>query len=129
MAKEITISDIRRMFEKLRTASVTPDPRRFTKYKEGHVIDENQSVRWNREKVAAANEAYSAEALRLEAAWIEMSRAAHNTAISYLEQELHLGHDRCRIIWHRLYEDNHVYMRGLYNSLDDEIDYIKSILK
>lgn len=43
-----------------------PDPFKFPKYKENDVIDEEQSVRWNREEIARRMQAYQDEVNRLD---------------------------------------------------------------
>lgn len=43
-----------------------PDPSKFPKYKKNDVIDEEQSVRWNREEISRRMQAYQDEVNRLE---------------------------------------------------------------
>lgn len=43
-----------------------PNREKFPKYKEGDIIDEEQSVRWNREEVARRIQLYNDEVNRLE---------------------------------------------------------------
>lgn len=42
-----------------------PDPKKFPRYKENDVIDENKSVKWNREEIIRLNQMHQNEVVRL----------------------------------------------------------------
>ena len=52
-------------FEKIDKMSAFPDHKKFAMYKEGHVFDEEKSVKWNREEVERRNKEYKEEQNRL----------------------------------------------------------------
>jgi len=65
-----------------------PDPKKFPTYKEGDVIDEEQSVRWNREEVARRIQAYKDEIKRLEDVRLENIHKVNNDVIEAIAFEL-----------------------------------------
>ena len=56
---------ISKLFDEAFAISCVPDPTKFKKYRENAVIDENRSVKWNREEIVRRNKIYADEASRL----------------------------------------------------------------
>ena len=69
-----------------------PDPKKFPTYKEGDVIDEEQSVRWNREEVSRRIQAYENEIKRLEDIRLENIHKVNNDVIEAIAFELDNRH-------------------------------------
>lgn len=69
-----------------------PDPKKFPTYKEGDVIDEEQSVRWNREEVARRIQVYKNEIKRLEDIRLENIHKVNNDVIEAIAFELNNRH-------------------------------------
>lgn len=56
---------ISKLFDEAFAISCVPDPTKFKKYRENAVIDEDKSVKWNREEIVRRNKVYADEASRL----------------------------------------------------------------
>ena len=62
--KWLWISDVENAYRKAIRLSAIPE-KEFQKVEEGHVFDEDKSVKWNREEVIRVNNEYKAEEDRL----------------------------------------------------------------
>ena len=57
--------DLREKFNAISKMSTWPNKDKFPRYREGHIIDKDQTVRWNETEVAKCNAAWKAERARL----------------------------------------------------------------
>lgn len=89
--------------------------------KDGTVIDEDKSVKWNREKVEASKLAYNEELMKLRRAKHKAIRAAEAEIMEYIKDSLDKDYpeEKLRIIYNRAYDTGH--SSGAY-SIMDEID-------
>ena len=130
MNNEILFEELTAEADKLRHMSSIPDKELFHPYPEEYVIDENMSVKWNREEVAKRNEAYAQEKQRLRNAINDAVKSLDNMIKAYIAQEIPVSLDKASIIFNRLYNDHHSYgYSEILDFVDDEIDYIQSIFK
>ena len=90
------------------------------KYKIGEVIDEDKSVRWNREEVERRNKLHEEEVKRLNTEknllhvkWVE-------AVYAYIMQETGVKEKKAKDIYNYLYTHYHAYgMSEMLNHLDD----------
>ena len=75
-------------FDKIDKMSAFPDHKKFAMYKEGHIFDEEKSVKWNREEVERRNKEYKEEQNRLIKEHKEEFDSAKDTVISLIAEEL-----------------------------------------
>lgn len=104
-----------------------PDSARFVKYKEGTVIDEEKSVRWNREEVERCNLAYEAEAKRLQTIHREKITGYEDEIKSMLIEKYKLSRPIIDMFWARAYSEDHEY--GTLEVLDECEDYCSFYLE
>lgn len=120
-------------YELADSMSTKPDSAKFRRYNENDIIDENMTVKWNREEIIRRNDAYKAEKARLQADRNEALCSVINDIKEVFSDELstyHLntkksGKEIASLIYNKAYEDSHSY--GIYDVLqkmDDYMDFI-----
>ena len=119
--------------------SCLPDPYKFPKYKEGDVIDENKSVKWNREEVAKRIQARNDEVARLNTVKNKRIVELKNMAVDTIARGL--IHDKLVAnvgrayeiagnIWNRAYDDGHAYgMSNVVNYIYKYVSFAEELLK
>ena len=123
-----TWEEIENAFEDLDRLSWSPN---FCRLPEGYIIDENQSVKWNREQVRLTNENYRKELADLNAKKSEARSAILNDVYEYIQFEVgnNLSRESAIKIWEYAYaegrDDGIHYIKCC---LDDVIDLILEIL-
>jgi len=108
MTKEMIIDK----FEELSRKSYKPS---LKKYKEGHIFDENKSVKWNREEVIRQNNLFFEEFENLKKQEKKDWKELMNQLYSYLEKEYDLNHNQIEKLYSFAYEDAH--SEGIRNVL------------
>lgn len=126
----ITFDKINRAIAKAQNISTVPDPTLFSKYHDNEVIDEDKSVRWNREEVAKRNEAYNAEKTRLmqecDKAWSDVTELY----IKYIAQETNMTEAKARIVYSYLYARyHHSSLSTMHDEIEDFIDMVNNLQK
>lgn len=130
MNNEISFDQLIEEAAKIADMTYTPDKEKFPKYGKGQIIDEEKSVRWNREEVIKRNEAFDKERHRLISEKSNAERSLDDKIKAYIAQEIPISLDKVSIIFKRLYEDHHAYgYREILEFVYEEIDYVQSILK
>ena len=107
--------------------SCRPDVTVFPKARDGDVIDEDQSVRWNREEVTRRKTAYAEEVKRLNKARNLAVNAATDRAVRLIADELQVKEEKARILWNFLYDKYHAYGE-MFQHVDEYIDLIFSVM-
>lgn len=130
MNNKISFDQLVEESDKLRHMTIVPNKDEFPRYKYNDVIDEDMSVKWNREEVIRRNEAYAQEKERLFGVINDAEKSLNNRIKAYISQEVPLSFDKASIIFNRLYVNYHAYSYWeILSHVDEEIDYIQSILK
>lgn len=81
MSEVICLRDLLNKFEAMIEMPVNPDPDRFHHYCDPNVIiDEDKTVRWNREEVQRRNDEYNAEKDRLRSLYATANENCVNSA-------------------------------------------------
>lgn len=99
----------------------------FRKVKIGDVIDEEKSVRWNREEVERLKTAYDEEVKRLNRAKNGAVQDATQRAVMLIAEELDVSEDKARILWDFVYDKYHAYGE-MFQHIDEYIDLISSVM-
>lgn len=130
MSKVIYLEDLRNEFDALLKMPVDPDRNKFHRYSDPNaIIDEDKTVRWNREEVQRRNDEYRAERDRLYSLYCEANENCVKSAKRYIMDELGIDYDKASVVWNRLYDDDHAYgYQEVLNCLNEEIDYLSRIL-
>lgn len=127
--KKIMVDDLTKAFDISFEYSCKPDPDLFPNQREGDIIDEEQSVRWNRKEVARRIQARKDEVKRLNAEKNDLYNKAVDLAIKYIQQETKLNEKKARLLWSKVYDEHHAYFDDVLSYLDDEIEFVQEILK
>lgn len=128
--KNITLEEIEKKLVEVSNMSCKPDKEKFYCYKSNSdliVIDEEKSVKWNREEVARRNAEYDAEVKRL---GVEINRVRHETdllAKSYIEQETGMNDNQSSICWRYIFREYHAYIGDLISHLAEFTDLYNQI--
>ena len=104
----------------------------FNKMKSGTVIDEEMSVRWNREQVELNNKRYLEEVAKLNTAKNKARDQVYEDIYEKIMTDVGCGikRDDAQKIWAYAYEKGHAYgFTSIQNQLDDVINLIRNILK
>ena len=96
--------------------SCQPDANKFPKYKTGDVIDEDKSVRWNREEVEKRKQAREEEVRRLNKEKTELYKLYDDGLLKLLieeyKPEYKMKLEEARILYRKAYADEHSF--GVY---------------
>lgn len=107
-------------------------PSGLQKYKDGHIFDENMSVKWNRDKLAEENKKFQDEVARLNTLKNKGLLAVHELVYQKIQEDI--GHDLPRAaaekIFSYAYESRHAY--GFYDvrcELERLVELVSEILE
>lgn len=93
------------------------------KYKAGTVLDEDKSVKWNREEVERLNKIYDDEVKELNRQKNELYIGLVNAIKMYIIQETNVSKKQADKIYNYLCNEYHSYgLRECLNQLDDLLD-------
>ena len=92
----IDFENLKFKFEKASQLSCKPGDG-FMKVKEGHIFDEDKSVKWNRQEVERVNNEYQEEVNRLENVRGEALVDATKYAYKYITQETGLSEEKAKV--------------------------------
>lgn len=98
----------------------------FQKVKTGDVIDEDKSVRWNREEVERLKEVYAEEVKRLNREKNGAIADATTRAVRLISQEAEVSEEKARILWDFVYEKYHAYGE-MFQHIDEYIDLVNQM--
>ena len=123
----LTIEEIRDGLEKAYRTSYTPDPNKFPRPKDGAVLNEEMSVRWNREEVKRLQEKYDSERKRLKEERNKKIRNAEQDIYCYISQETGLNKEKAEKLWNFAYNNHHAYLDDLFGWLEEYIELYNSL--
>ena len=98
----------------------------FQNVKVGTVIDEEKSVRWNREEVDRLRLAYDEEVKRLNREKNAAIVAVTDRAVKLIAYEADISEEKARLVWDFVYERGHAYGE-MFNMLDDYIELAEKL--
>lgn len=98
----------------------------FRKVKVGDVIDEEKSVRWNREEVERLRLAYDEEVKRLNREKNAAIVAIEDRAVKLIAYEADISEEKAKLLWDFVYERGHAYGE-MFNMLDDYIELAEKL--
>ena len=98
----------------------------FRKAKVGDVIDEEKSVRWNREEVERLRLTYDAEVKRLNREKNAAIAAIIDRAVKLIAYEADISEEKAKLLWDFVYERGHAYGE-MFNMLGDYIELAEKL--
>lgn len=87
--------------------SCTPDTNLFPKYKEGDVIDEDKSVKWNREEVQRRIDARENEVKRLKREKSEITKLYEDGLKQAIAKDHEIKVKEVELLWAYFYREHH----------------------
>lgn len=127
MITRLTISLIQHQLERAADLPRIPDPKEFPVYRDTDVIDEDQTVRWNREEVARRNQLRSDKLHRLLDTKKEAYKKASELGVRYIVQETSLNDDQAKILWDHIFNNYRNSIDNLIVKLYDLIELYNKI--
>lgn len=122
----IAVEEIEILYDE---ADKMPTRTDLIRYKEGHVFDEDKSVKWNKEEVARRNNLYLEDDNRVKQERRDAFNKANERAISYVMQETGLNRDKASAILNYVWERYHSYLHDIWCELDELIILVNRIRK
>lgn len=118
--------EIQDNFDRMQRMSCIPVGIR--KVQNGHVFDEDQSVKWNKEQVEINNRKYKEEVARLNTLKNKARDSVHEDIYKHIQREV--GHDLSRdkaiAIWAYAYDQGHAYgITEVKHYLDEIMEVVK----
>jgi len=95
----ITLEEVKELFESIEAMPSKPDYQQFPVYVITDTIDENETVKWNREEIKRRMQAREDERQRLLALKHARTDQAHKLVIKFIAQETGLDDHRCAVLW------------------------------
>lgn len=123
MAK--TREEIIRFFEKAQLIQYPKRP-----LKDGTILDENKSVKWNREQVELSKKKFDDEITAYRRARNDIYRLAEEETYQYIQDELEKDYPltKCAYLYQTAYEDGHAYgYQEVFNKIDELIDFMNEM--
>ena len=118
-------SKIENDYEKACKMSCKPG-NEFPKVKTGDVIDEEKSVRWNREEVARIQERYLKEVQRLNKEKNEAILKVEQRAVNLIAADADISIEKAQIVWNFVYARYHAYGE-MFNVIYDYLDLAEQL--
>lgn len=107
-----------------------PDKKEFPIYHRGQIIDEDKSIKWNREEVERCRAAHEAEEKRLWVLRNELDSLYEKTLMKALAEEYEISTKEASIIWAQAYADNHSFgLSSVYDRFDELSDMYRELCK
>lgn len=119
---DITLDQIKESIISACMMSCRPDREKFPYPRVGAVIDEDKSVRWNREEVDRLRQAHDEEVKKLNQLRSKKESDSHDLAIQYIQQETKLNSKQAAIYFSYILDNYHANIDDLVNKLDELVD-------
>ena len=125
----ISIKDLKILWQNWHNMSCKPT--NVKKYKANEIIDEEKSVRWNREEIERRNAIYYKEVENLNTKRNIARDDMYNMIYSYIIAETNCKCDKnkAKIIWEYVYcENRHNGINQIFDALDEILEFVNKLL-
>lgn len=110
------------------TFSCRPNEKEFPIYSDGAVIDEDKSVKWNREEVTKRRQARLDETNRLKQLKNELISIYDKALMEALASQYDISKSETELLWDFFYREHHSYgLREVHTHFVDFMDTYKAI--
>lgn len=110
--------------------SYKPDEKEFPKYNRGDIIDEDKSVKWNREEIERRINVRAKEVKRLKTLGNKLDNLYEKTIIKALAKKYKISAKEASIIWGKAYEDSHSFgVKYVYDTFVELADMYEELRK
>ena len=118
--------DIKRLYEMASEYTEFSCKPKNPKYKVGTIIDEDKSVRWNREEIERLNDIHTEEVKKLNRKKNLLLANIEDAIEKYIIEETKVSKKRAEKIYKYLYEEYHSYgIRECIRHLDDLLEIFR----
>ncbi len=108
--------------------SCKPNEKEFPKYHRGDIIDEDKSVKWNRDEIEKGIKARADEVQRLNKRRNELDNLYEKTMIKALAKEYKISIKESNILWRKAYDDEHSYgVTEVYHAFSELADMYEKL--
>lgn len=97
-------AEIAHSFEDVRNMPTRPSGKKLPI---DHIINPNQTVEWNRLRVAQYNSMYDKKVKELKEIKVESEKALYNSIVDKIAYELSITNSRAKIIWDYIFKDHY----------------------
>ena len=95
---------------------------RFKKVSENHIFDENETVKWNREKAIAYNKSYDERVKELTEKRFNSLNSVFEEIIDKIAYELSIPNSRAKIVWEYIHDKKDCYSYELFKELEEIVE-------
>lgn len=118
--------DIERLYEMVDEYTKFSCKPKNPRYKVGTIIDEDKSVRWNREEIDRLNDIHTEEVEELNRKKNLLFLNLKNAAEKYIIEETNVSKKRAEKIFEYIYEEYHSYgIKECFNHLDNLLEIFR----
>lgn len=125
MQKTREWDEIRVDYDKISNMSCSPSIRKFP---DGHIFDEDMSVRWNRDTLAKHNKAVENETRELKEKKCKSLEAIVEEAVGKIAYELSITDSRAKLLWDYARE-NTDSSNSLFYELEDLVNLLYKVFR
>ena len=119
--------DIEDAYRDACSMSCKPSPP-FRNPGKNEVLDEEKSVRWNREEVLRLRAEYEEEVKRLNSAKNAAIVDVTKHAIRMIASETGLSEEKARVLWNFIYDKYHSYYGELFGHIEEYVELVDNLL-
>lgn len=98
------------------------------KYAEDYIVDENLTVKENREHVNKLNEAYRKQAEQIRKENVDKLNLFVEDMVEYIVDEYKFNKVQAKSIEQKVYSENHDYMQYYFDEIDEVCSWVREIL-
>ena len=109
--------------------SCLPDRTKFPLPRKGEFIDEEKSVRWNREERERLSAAYDEEVKRLNIQKNDAVNAASQRAITLIAKDANISKEKASSVWRFMFEKHHGNVHEIINTREEYIKLAKTLAR
>lgn len=99
------------------------------KLPDNYVINEDKSVKWNREKVAEHNRMVDFKKKEYKDEKIKKDRQFTEDILQYIREEYRLNGEQAILIEQEVYSDYHSCMSDYFIKIDEVAGFVQSVMK
>lgn len=124
-----SIREIREAYDNKEFESKIPFTLRRDKLKEDHVINEDKSVKWNREQVALHNKKIDDQIKQRQIDSNNLQKALTDEIILWLQQDYELNEKQAELVYGYAYQEYHSYMGDFFINIEEIADMIEKVIE
>lgn len=130
MSRKKDIRDWTELIDDLEKMCAMPCKPTRHRLKPDTVINEDKSVKWNREEVQRQNDLYEQEVKDLNTKKNKVRDSLYDEVIEKIADETDLPKDKVKPIWSYAYAESHSYgIRSVVSTVEELIDLFNDVLK